>query len=127
MNKIGSVDEWILKRTDYEQSVYVTLRDVLSEMSTNIEETYNWNAPFYLYKRKYICYFGLPKRRIGISFTLGKYLTDTYSCLEHNNLKQVRHFPIVNLEYDIFYFTTYILQSIQLIDSSKPSKNSFLL
>lgn len=127
MNRIGLVDEWILKRTDSEQLVYVTLRDVLGEMGTDIVETYSWNAPFYLYKRKYICYFGLPKRRIGISFTLGKYLTDTYSRLKHNNLKQVRHFYIDNLEDDIFHFKAYIQQSMQLIDSSKSSKNSFLL
>lgn len=67
MQKINSVDEYIMKAPLEMRDKLVELRRIIKSVAKNANERISYGMPFYEYKGRLV-YFGVAKKHIGLYF-----------------------------------------------------------
>jgi hypothetical protein len=96
--KIKEVDEYIEKFPENIQHVLVSLRELILNASSELEEVYKWSMPNYSYKGL-VCYLQASKKHVNLGFQKGNELEekDTSNLLQGTG-KTMRHIKIVKVE-----------------------------
>jgi len=116
-------EDYILRQKEPYQSIMLHIRSVIFRTLTNVEEKYNYNIPFYHYKKKPFCYLNILKGTycVDVAFVKGSLLKEEFPQLkDYNNRKYVRSLQFDSLEsIDELLLVEVIKASSRLTDTSR--------
>jgi uncharacterized protein YdeI (YjbR/CyaY-like superfamily) len=82
MNRDPRVDAFIEKSADFAQPILVELRSLIHEANSEIQETWKWSFPTFMYNNKIICSFSAFKKHCSFSFWMAAQLPDPNQIME---------------------------------------------
>jgi uncharacterized protein YdeI (YjbR/CyaY-like superfamily) len=82
MNRDPRVDAFIEKSADFAQPILVELRSPIHEANSEIQETWKWSFPTFMYNNKIICSFSAFKKHCSFSFWMAAQLPDPHQIME---------------------------------------------
>jgi uncharacterized protein YdeI (YjbR/CyaY-like superfamily) len=82
MNTDPRVDAFIEKSADFAKPILLELRSMIHEAHPDIQETWKWSFPTFMYNNKIICSFSAFKKHCSFGFWMAAQLPDPNQILE---------------------------------------------
>ncbi|HMQ06931.1 MAG TPA: DUF1801 domain-containing protein [Saprospiraceae bacterium] len=76
MSPQQKIDEYIQKTNDWRGEFIKEIRDIIHEVSPDIEEEWKWNSPVFSSKGKMVCSPSAFKSHVGLNFFNGAMIDD---------------------------------------------------
>ena len=97
---LKEVDSFYLNQKEPYRSIFLSIRDLILSLDTNITDSIKYRMPFFSYKKKMFCYFWIDKKTEEpyIGFVEGKHLNSP--SLEKGNRSRMKIFRI-HLDQDL--------------------------
>jgi hypothetical protein len=96
VKRYSSIDHYIFEQEEWIQGKYQELRPLILSVSSEIQESIKFNAPFYTYKG-FLLYFSVIKKgnKLGLGFCDGHLMSDEENMLQANEGQtQIRHWVL---------------------------------
>lgn len=99
--KINSVDEYIEQFPEHSQDVLAKIRDVISNSSSDLEETMSYGIPTFKYKNQNLVHFAGFKNHIGFYPSPSGISAFKEEIKEYKWAKGSVQFPIEEVPYEL--------------------------
>jgi uncharacterized protein YdhG (YjbR/CyaY superfamily) len=82
LNKNKKFDEFIIKKKSPLTQEIPEVREIILDVSNDIEEDIKWSSPTFLYKGNIVSFFMNSKKHVSLMFHHGAGISDKYNFLE---------------------------------------------
>src|ERR1700748_2682028 len=85
------IDAYIAKSAAFAKPIMVHLRDLVSATCTDVEETWKWSFPHFMYKGAVLCSMAAFKQHAVFGFWKASLMEDMYNILEIKDRESMGH------------------------------------
>ena len=121
MVKTYRVEDYLHTLSEWMQTPFLQVREIILGSNPEIEESMKYGVPFYTF-HGYLFYLGTYKKtQLVLAFCYGAFIEDEYNCLRADaKQSQLRHWPIKpDQELDFDLMATYIIRALAYNEKGK--------
>lgn len=127
MAKFASIDDYIEQAEAFAKPILTELRILIHQACPEVEETFKWNMPHFLYKGKILCSMASFKQHAAFTFWPGAQMADPASLFQKGEDSGMGHLGKIRSLEDLpqqSILRNYIAEAMLLTEAekSKPSQ-----